>query len=111
MLDLVGSQEKTGKVAGNDLKEGRVTLPVIFALKSATEVRRREILGVLDNGSASKHIDLIRRFVTEMGGLDYARERAIQIESEARRHLNGLPASRYKDALLELTRYVVSREA
>lgn len=111
MLDLVGSQEKTGKMAGNDIKEGRVTLPVIYALKQAPKDRRLEILGLLDNGSGPGHVDEVRRFVTEMGGLDYARKRAIQIESDARRHLEGLPASKYKDALLELTRFVVRREA
>jgi octaprenyl-diphosphate synthase len=111
LLDLVGSQEKTGKMAGNDIKEGRVTLPVIFALKQAPAARRKEFLGLLDNGSGSAHIDEVRSFVTEMGGLDYARERALSIESDARRHLDRLPASQYKDALLELTRFVVSREA
>lgn len=111
MLDLVGSQEKTGKMAGNDIKEGRVTLPVIFALKQAPEARRQHILSLLDNGSDSGHIDEVRHFVTEMGGLDYARERAIKIESDARRHLQDLPASPYKNALLELTRFVVRREA
>ncbi len=111
MLDLVGSQEKTGKTSGNDLKEGRVTLPVIFALKQAPEARRRQIVGLLDNGSGGEHIEEVRQFVTEMGGLDYARERAISIEGQARRHLETLTASPYKDALLELTRFVVSREA
>jgi len=111
MLDLVGSQDKTGKTAGNDIKEGRVTLPVIFALKQAPEARRREMLKLLDNGSGCEHFEAVRQFVTEMGGLDYARERAMRIESQARRHLDSLPASPYKDALLELTRFVVSREA
>jgi octaprenyl-diphosphate synthase len=80
-------------------------------LKQAPAARRKEILGLLDNGSGSAHIDEVRSFVTEMGGLDYARERALSIESDARRHLDRLPASQYKDALLELTRFVVSREA
>lgn len=111
MLDLVGSQEKTGKTAGNDLKEGRVTLPVIFALKQAPNGRRREIVGLLDNGSAAEHMEEVRQFVIEMGGVDYARERAMNIEGQARHHLEKLPSSQYKDALLELTRFVVSREA
>jgi octaprenyl-diphosphate synthase len=111
LLDLVGSEEKTGKLSGNDIKEGRVTLPVIFALKQAPELRRKEVLKLLNNGSGSNHIDEIRHFVVEMGGVDYARDRAIKIEAGARCHLEPLPQSPYKEALLELTRFVVSREA
>jgi len=111
LLDLVGSQEKTGKTAGNDIKEGRVTLPVIHALSQAPQGVRREMLHLLNNGSGTSHLDEIRRFVVEMGGVEYARSRAISIETEARRHLHDLPDSAYKNSLLELARFVVSREA
>ena len=111
LLDLIGSQEKTGKTAGNDIKEGRVTLPIIYALQQAPDKQRRDILQLLDNGSNSKHFDEIRRFVVDHGGVDYARDRAMTIEAQARRHLVDLPDSPYKDALLELARFVVSREA
>jgi len=111
MLDLVGSQEKTGKTAGNDIKEGRVTLPIIYALSQAPKTRRSEILRLLDNGSATAHIDTIREFVVEMGGVDYAHRRAVELEEQARRHLVPLPESDYKSALLELAQFVVRREA
>jgi octaprenyl-diphosphate synthase len=111
MLDLVGSQEKTGKTAGNDIKEGRVTLPLIHALRQAPDHTRAEMLDLLDNGSASVHFDSIRQFVIDMGGVDYARNRAISIEEGARDHLSGLPDSPYKNALLELAHFVVRREA
>lgn len=111
LLDLVGSQEKTGKTAGNDIKEGRVTLPLIHALSRAPEARRQEMLRLLNNGSGTSHLEEIRHFVVEMGGVDYARERAMNMEAEARRHLIDLPDSPYKSALLELARFVVSREA
>ena len=111
MLDLFGSQEKTGKATGNDIKEGRVTLPIIYALQQAPTRTRREMLDLLGNGSGSKHLDQIRDFVLEMGGVDYARSRAMAIEESARRHILHLPDSPYKSALLELARFVVSREA
>ena len=111
LLDLIGSQEKTGKTAGNDIKEGRVTLPMIHALQQAPDKQRRDILQLLDNGSSTKHFDEIRRFVVDHGGVDYARDRAMTLEARARRHLVDLPDSPYKDALLELARFVVSREA
>jgi octaprenyl-diphosphate synthase len=111
MLDLFGSQEKTGKTAGNDIKEGRVTLPLIFALDRAPAARRREMLKLLGNGNGTDHIEEVRRFVAEMGGIEYARQRAMEVEERARRHIGVLPDSPYKSALLELSRFVVSREA
>lgn len=111
LLDLVGSQEKTGKTAGNDIKEGRVTLPIIHALKSASDARRGEILKLLENGSATAHFDTIREFVVEMGGVEYAQNRAQAIQEQARGHLVDLPDSDYKSALMELAHFVVRREA
>jgi octaprenyl-diphosphate synthase len=111
MLDLFGSQEKTGKTAGNDIKEGRVTLPLIFALDKAPARERAEMLKILGNGSGTSHIDKVRDFVREMGGVEYARRRAMEIEQNARRHITDLADSPYKSALLELARFVVSREA
>lgn len=110
LLDLVGSQEKTGKTSGNDIKEGRVTLPIIYALKTAPSRQRESILRLLGNGSSSGHMDEIRDFVVEMGGVEYARDRARSIEEGARRHLEDLPESPYKSALLELASFVVGRE-
>lgn len=111
MLDLFGSQEKTGKTAGNDIKEGRVTLPLIHALGQARSSERAEMLKILGNGAGTSHIDRVRDFVRDKGGVEYARRRAIEIEQNARRHIADLADSPYKSALLELARFVVSREA
>lgn len=111
MLDLFGSQEKTGKTEGNDIKEGRVTLPLIFALEKAPPGERAEMLKILGNGAGASHIDRVRDFVRDRGGVEYARRRAMEIEQNARRHITDLADSPYKSALLELARFVVSREA
>ena len=110
LLDLVGHQDKTGKTSGNDIKEGRVTLPIIYALQAAPSKQRESMLKLLDNGSSSGHLDEIRDFVVEMGGVEYARDRAQNIEQGARKHLEDLPESPYKSALLELAGFVVGRE-
>jgi octaprenyl-diphosphate synthase len=110
LLDLVGSQEKTGKTSGNDIKEGRVTLPVIYALQQAPSSQRESMLRLLGNGSSEGHMDEIRHFVVEMGGVEYARDRAHSIEKGARKHLHGLPETPYKSSLMELASFVVGRE-
>jgi geranylgeranyl pyrophosphate synthase len=97
ILDCTGSTIETGKVAGNDLREGTPTLPLILAAQEDELVREALAGGPLDGV-------LVR--VAATGALDGAREVALRFAAEARGHLEG---GRYRPELEALTHIVVER--
>jgi geranylgeranyl pyrophosphate synthase len=97
ILDCTGSTIETGKVAGNDLREGTPTLPLLLAAREDEVVRAALAGGPLDGA-------LIR--VAQTGALEEARETALRCAAEARSHLDG---GRYRPELEVLTHIVVER--
>ena len=97
ILDCTGSTIETGKVAGNDLREGTPTLPLLLAAREDEVVRDALAGGPLDGA-------LVR--VAQTGALEQARELAIHYAAEARRHLE---RGRYRPELEALTHIVVER--
>jgi geranylgeranyl pyrophosphate synthase len=99
ILDCTGSTIETGKVAGNDLREGTPTLPLLLAAREDDVVRAALAGGPLDGA-------LIR--VAQTGALEEARETALRYAAEARSRLDG---SRYRPELEALTHIVVERRS
>jgi geranylgeranyl pyrophosphate synthase len=97
ILDCTGSTLETGKVAGNDLREGTPTLPLLLAAREDEVVRAALAGGPLDGA-------LIR--VAGTGAFDAAREVALRYAAQARSHLDG----RYRPELEALTHIVVERQ-
>jgi geranylgeranyl pyrophosphate synthase len=97
ILDCTGSTIETGKVAGNDLREGTPTLPLLLAAREDDVVRAALAGGALDGA-------LVR--VARTGALERAREFALRYAAEARSHLDG---GRYRPELEALTHIVVER--
>ena len=110
LLDYTGSEAVTGKPTGQDLREHKVTLPLIGALATATEAEEREIRTLFAQAAPSD--DDIRRvmgIVAGRGGLEYARGRADYYAGLARASLTGLAESIQLDALFDAVDYVVDR--
>ena len=99
ILDCTGSTIETGKVAGNDLREGTPTLPLLLAAREDEVVRAALAGGPLDGA-------LVR--VAATGALEEAREVALRYAAEARSHLDG---GAYRPELEALTHIVVERRA
>jgi geranylgeranyl pyrophosphate synthase len=97
ILDCTGSTIETGKVAGNDLREGTPTLPLLLAAREDKVVREALAGGPLDGA-------LVR--VAATGALEGAREVALRYAAEARSHLDG---GAYRPELEALTHIVVER--
>jgi octaprenyl-diphosphate synthase len=97
ILDCSGTTIETGKLAGNDLREGTPTLPLILAAREDSFVREALAGGPLDGA-------LIR--VAQTGALDRARKFALKYAAEARSHLEG---GGYRPELEALTHIVVER--
>jgi octaprenyl-diphosphate synthase len=101
----------TGKIAGNDIKERKITLPLIYALEQTTGSKKRHILGIVKSRKKSKEeIKEVIAFVGDNGGLDYAETKMNQYRDKALAILDTYPASEVKDSLREFVMYTTSRK-
>ncbi len=110
LLDFVGQKHKTGKEIGTDLREGKVTLPLIYSLKQETAEKRKEMVQYLQNGFIESDFEKIVGFIQEKGGTNYSLKKANQFGEKALEYLTFLPDSVYRQALRDLVRFVVNRE-
>jgi octaprenyl-diphosphate synthase len=112
LIDYTEAKETTGKPAGLDLHEHKVTLPLIFALRQASAAERKAIEKVFAaEDPGSDDIARVVAIVGESGGFDYARERGEVYASRAREALGGLPATVARTALEASISYVMGRHS
>lgn len=111
ILDYVGSEEETGKPVGQDLRERKVTLPLVGALRNASPSVREEVHRLFANPSPPEE-EILRalRLVEELGGVAYAREKAREFGNRAAQALDALPAEgEALEALRDSITYVIDR--
>jgi octaprenyl-diphosphate synthase len=110
LLDYEGNG-LTGKISGNDIREKKITLPLIYSLEKASLSRKRHILRIIGNNKKSRsEVDEVIRFVSENGGMEYASLRMNQYRDKALAILDTYPASEVKESLREFVHYTVSRD-
>jgi octaprenyl-diphosphate synthase len=110
ILDYVGSEEETGKPVGHDLRERKVTLPLVGALRDAPASARAEVKEFFTRTApADEEIFRIVELTQELGGVDYARKRAREFGAGAEAALAELPGGPALEALRESINYVVER--
>ena len=110
LLDYEGNG-LTGKTSGNDIKEKKITLPLIHALEESTLTQKRHILRIVGNKKKSRSdIAEVVRFVSELGGMEYAALKMNQYLDKALSILDTYPESDVKNSLKEFAYYTVSRE-
>lgn len=103
--------EQIGKPLGIDIKEKKMTLPLIYALQQADRAQKRHIIHLIKNESqvAAKVREVIA-FVKEKGGLEYATQKMHAIADEARQILQEFPESSYRTALHDLIGFTIERK-
>jgi octaprenyl-diphosphate synthase len=112
LLDYTAMQEETGKPSGLDLREHKVTLPLISALREMPASARGRVDRLFALAEPDEHdIGEVVSIVAEYGGLDYARRRGEQFAMEAEEALAGLPDTDARAALFETVAYVVDRRS
>lgn len=111
LLDYLGRKSIIGKPTGIDVKEKKLTLPLIYALKNAARTESRQALRIVRNGAKKREVEWIVDFVKQNGGIDYAREKAEYYAGMARHNLAGIPDSPARDALLQFVEFVMERES
>ena len=112
LLDYTEAQETTGKPTGLDLREHKVTLPLIFALRKMPAAARRRVDALFanpdpDDGLIAEVVEIVR----EEGGLEYARRRGEDFAQQAEEALAELPESVYRNSLAESIGYVMDRRS
>jgi octaprenyl-diphosphate synthase len=112
LLDYTQSEEVTGKPSGLDLREHKVTLPLIAALARMPAAGRRVVADLMQRAEPSD--DLVAeviRLVEGAGGLETARQRALELAQQAEAELEELPPSPARDALQGSIAYAVERRS
>jgi octaprenyl-diphosphate synthase len=111
VLDFTSREAILGKPVGNDLREGKVTLPVIYALQKASQEDRRLVETVLADGNYD-HVPFtkILEMIERHRGVERARERAQTFTDKARALIASFPDSAYQRALLAVTDLVTDRD-
>jgi octaprenyl-diphosphate synthase len=110
LLDYTGSEDVTGKPTGHDLRERKVTLPLVGALEHASAAEVQEIRRFFTRVDPSdEEILRIIEVVAGRGGLEYARTRALSYAELAEEALEGRPEGVAVDALRGAVRYAVAR--
>lgn len=112
LLDYTEQEAVTGKPSGNDLKEHKVTLPLIAALPRLSRAERQRVDTLFADPTPSDAlIAEVVGIVLESGGLEYARLEGERFASEAEEALAGLPGSDVKQSLADALGYVMDRRA
>ncbi|MCK5662629.1 MAG: octaprenyl diphosphate synthase [Thiotrichaceae bacterium] len=108
VLDYSASSEDMGKNVGDDLAEGKPTLPLIYAMKHGSEEQSNMIREAIENGGLDQ-IEAISQAIQTTGALDYSREIAQKEARLAIAQLDIIPDSDYKDALITLADFSIER--
>ncbi len=110
ILDFVGKSKLFGKAIGGDIKEKKLTLPLIYSLQQADKPKKKKILSAIRNGKNPDMVKEVVAFVEESGGIAYAQQVSDDYVQQAIDALKVLPENDSSIALAELVRYVVGRE-
>lgn len=108
LLDYASDAETLGKNIGDDLAEGKVTLPLIYMLKHGTKDQRALVMTALE-AHGSRGVQEVSAAVRASGALEYCYESAQAYVHNAQASLHVLPDSRYRDAMSELADFALAR--
>jgi octaprenyl-diphosphate synthase len=110
LLDYTEGEAVTGKPSGNDLREHKVTLPLIAALPQMSRAQRAQVDALFaDPTPGDAGITEVVGIVAACGGLDFARRTGEQFAQEAEEALTGVPDSEVRQALVDALAYVMDR--
>ena len=105
------SEAKIGKPTGIDIKEQKMTLPLIYTLNNCSEKDKKWIINSIKNHNRDKtRVKEVINFVKDNGGIEYTLEKMKEYQSQAFTILEDYPNSQYKESLLTMVNYVIERK-
>lgn len=108
VLDYSGNASDIGKNVGDDLREGKPTLPLIYLMQHGTSEQRQLVRSCIETGD-EQHFSEILSAITNSGALDYTKEEAEKAARRATNSIASLPNSQFKDSLIQLCAFAVER--
>lgn len=111
IFDYTGNSNAIGKPVGNDLKEKKLTLPLIYSCRQVEKSEGKKIVSLVKNGKLkTKDIQKITEFVIDNGGIGYSERKAGEFIAKAIATLEGFPDSEAKNSLINFSNFVLKRD-
>ncbi len=110
LLDLIGEPSKTGKQLGSDIREGWVTLPMIYTLQNGGNSYKYQIHKLYKEGFTPDEFEQVVEFVRDTGGIDYANQKARKYSERAKAAVTDIKGLDFKENLIELAEFAITRE-
>lgn len=102
--------DDVGKPVGNDIKEKKMTLPLIFALNNASKAERRKMINLVKNHHEEQDkVHEVIQFVRKSGGMEYANQRMMEYQHKAFEILSRFPDNEYRQGLEQLVKFTTER--
>jgi len=111
ILDYAADSEEMGKNVGDDLAEGKPTLPLLYAMWHGTEAQQTLIKTAIETGNGMDNFAAIMQAMQDTGSLEYTKKQALLAADQAIKALQIIPDSDYKQALIGLAHIAVERAA
>ncbi len=109
VLDYSAEEAATGKHLGDDLAEGKPTLPLIYAMQHGTAEQSAVVRSAIEQGDVGKFAEVLQ-IIHDTGALDFTRLQAMREVELACAAIDGLPESKYKQCLIELAHFAATRQ-
>lgn len=104
--------DEIGKPVGIDIKEKKLTLPLIYSLSKASWLEKRKIIGIIKNNSEdAAKVKIVIDFVRKSGGIAYANQKMTEYYTQSMTLLNELPDSAFKTSLGDLVQFTIERKS
>jgi len=111
LFDYGSDDEKIGKPTGIDLKEKKMTLPLIYALNNADKSTQRRIINIVKNHNTNnKKVREVIDYVLQSGGIEYTQQKMLEYKQKALNAIEDLPPSEAKESLINLVRFTTERK-
>jgi octaprenyl-diphosphate synthase len=105
-------EDEIGKPLGIDIKEKKMTLPLIYALSKSSWLEKRKIISIVKNGGADpRKVKEVISYVKASGGIEYAKQAMTRFHQQATQVLDTLPPSVYKTSLGQLVQFTIERKS
>lgn len=111
IMDYTADAKEMGKNVGDDLSEGKPTLPLLYAMQQGSEVQKQLIKDAIEHGNGMDNLEAILAAMKETGSIEYTQKKAEEEADKAIASLNLIPVSQYKQALIELAHVAANRSA
>lgn len=111
VMDYASEAEDMGKNVGDDLAEGKPTLPLLYAMWNSSGMQQQQISDAIEHGNGIEHLHAILATMEQTGALAYTKQKANEEADKAIQMLDIIPESEYKHALIALANISVNRTA